>query len=229
MNARLFPENHSLVVGTVTTKDVWNQLDDLKTECDVFEWRVDSLLCFLSPEDMEAKSTSLPILLTVRGGKEGGCGDLDLEKRRKLYRSLLPKATYIDIEIACLESLADIVALAREAGTGVIASAHNFDGVFTFEEMKEKSQYARSLGADAVKFAYLASSEEDLTPGREALSSGKVGRPFIVMGMGKWGPESRLLFARCGSALTYGYLGNQPNAPGQLPAAEFKKQLSGEK
>ena len=45
------------------------------------------------------------------------------------------------------------------------------------------------------------------------------------MGMGPWGRVSRLVLAKCGSLLNYGYIG-ESNAPGQWPAARLKEMLS---
>lgn len=226
MNKSLFPENASQVVGTVTTREVWNDLERHAPECDLFEWRVDALQEFLVLREMLSRTSPLPVLVTVRCPEEGGIGNLSLEERRLWYRELLPVASFIDIEIAYLEPLADIVEQARSQNIGVIASAHNFSGIFTLEQMTEGARKARSLGADAVKFAYLAEAEEDVDHGMQALSSSEIGRPFIVMGMGRQGPDSRLRYARSGSAFTYGYLGTEPSAPGQLPAAKFKELLS---
>jgi 3-dehydroquinate dehydratase-1 len=44
------------------------------------------------------------------------------------------------------------------------------------------------------------------------------------MGMGALGKVSRLLFARAGSVLNYGYL-DQPNASGQWEATLLKERL----
>jgi 3-dehydroquinate dehydratase-1 len=45
------------------------------------------------------------------------------------------------------------------------------------------------------------------------------------MGMGPWGRISRLVLAKCGSLLNYGYIGKS-NAPGQWPAARLKELLA---
>ena len=54
----------------------------------------------------------------------------------------------------------------------------------------------------------------------------KQGNPQLsVMGMGPYGKISRLLFARAGSVLNYGYL-EQPQVPGQWEATVLKQRLS---
>ena len=49
--------------------------------------------------------------------------------------------------------------------------------------------------------------------------------PLSVMGMGRFGKISRLLFAQAGSVLNYGYL-DRPNASGQWEATSLKKRLA---
>jgi 3-dehydroquinate dehydratase-1 len=46
-----------------------------------------------------------------------------------------------------------------------------------------------------------------------------------VMGMGPWGRVSRLVLAKSGSLLNYGFIGTS-NAPGQWPVARLKELLS---
>jgi 3-dehydroquinate dehydratase-1 len=48
--------------------------------------------------------------------------------------------------------------------------------------------------------------------------------PVSAMGMGPVGKLSRLVLARAGSILNYGYL-QTPNAPGQWPATELKRLI----
>jgi len=49
--------------------------------------------------------------------------------------------------------------------------------------------------------------------------------PLAVMGMGTLGRAARLLFARAGSVLNYGWL-DRPLVPGQWSAAEFRELLA---
>ena len=49
-------------------------------------------------------------------------------------------------------------------------------------------------------------------------------QPLSVMGMGPLGKASRLLFARAGSLLNYGYLG-EPQVSGQWSALTLKARL----
>ena len=49
--------------------------------------------------------------------------------------------------------------------------------------------------------------------------------PVAVMGMGPQAAQSRLLYARHGSRLVYGYLGSTPAAPGQTSAEYLRAHL----
>jgi 3-dehydroquinate dehydratase-1 len=51
------------------------------------------------------------------------------------------------------------------------------------------------------------------------------GVPISVMGMGEYGKLSRLLLARAGSVLNYGYL-DVVQVPGQWPAPLLKERLA---
>ena len=58
-----------------------------------------------------------------------------------------------------------------------------------------------------------------------ALFANRPPLPLSVMGMGPYGKMSRLLFARVGSVLNYGYL-HRPNASGQWEARVLKARVS---
>lgn len=213
------------VIGTVSTRENWEGMLHAQNECDWLEWRVDMLLEELAKEELEAVvRPDLPVLITVRASEEGGQGSLSLEERRVWYLKLLPLAKAIDVEIAHMEALGDVVDEAKKQGVAVIGSAHDFEGTFTQADMEKKESLARRLGADVVKLAHTLKAPGDLLIGTSWLLERPDGdSPVALMGMGALGPVSRLLYAQMGSCLVYGYLGDAPTAPGQLPAAEFRR------
>lgn len=215
------------VIGTVSSRRNWEVMSVCNDCCEMLEWRVDLLLEELSAAEVESRQDlRLPVLVTVRDSEEGGKGDLSLNERREWFMKLMPVATAIDIEVANMESLSDVIRAAREKNVAVIGSAHNFEKVFDEKTLREKGDQARSLGADLVKIAHYLNEPADLLTGTEWLMENRrEGRPAALMGMGKLGPVSRLLHAQAGSRLVYGYLGTSPTAPGQLPAREFSRIL----
>ncbi len=222
------PQWPSRVVGTVTSLEEWERMDSFAGACDILEWRVDCLSAFLSVREMLAARPVLPVLVTVRDASEGGVRTWTQGERREWYRALMPVASAIDVEIAFLADFADVVGEARQAGVTVIASAHDFAKPFTEAEMRAKMALAVEMGADVVKFAHRLTDVSHLLTGEKWLSAsarGELPVPVVLMGMGSLGPVSRLLYAQLGTPLVYGYLGEEPSAPGQLPAGEFKNIL----
>ena len=84
---------------------------------------------------------------------------------------------------------------------------------------------AQASGADVAKVAVTVIDPVDLTL-FESLLADMSGSPFSLMGMGPYGPVSRVLAAQHGSLLNYGYLGSEPTAPGQWPARLLKEVLA---
>jgi 3-dehydroquinate dehydratase-1 len=84
--------------------------------------------------------------------------------------------------------------------------------------------FAQQAGLDAVKIATYLNTQDDLI--RLMKLAGQTHRLRIsVMGMGPWGRVSRLVLAKCGSLLNYGFIGVS-NAPGQWPVARLKELLA---
>ena len=77
--------------------------------------------------------------------------------------------------------------------------------------------------ADIVKLAVQHNSVEDFTRCTRILQRND--HPMSMMGMGELAPVSRLLYAQHGSLLNYGYLGDEPTAPGQRRAKLLKEAI----
>jgi hypothetical protein len=114
---------------------------------------------------------------------------------------------------------------ARAAGVGLVGSFHDFVRTPSDEVLEGAVSLAEAAGVDVVKVATFLNSAEDL--GRLVAFAGRARRLRVsVMGMGSLGPVSRLVLAKCGSLLNYGYLGAESNAPGQWPARRLKAVLA---
>ena len=145
-------------------------------------------------------------------------------ERMALAMKLLPLATALDWETAQMEHAQELIAAAKAAGVLVIASNHDFEKTPDLATLQQREAFARSLGADVVKFAYRLHSAEDMMVGVQLLRQAT--GSMAVMGMGSLGAVSRLLYVQHGSNLIYGYLGNTPTAPGQWSAALCKTALA---
>lgn len=216
------------IIGSVADAQVLHSLANsaMASDCDMLELRVDGLLCSgMSPDEIERFRFPVPLLVTVRTQEEGGLYPFaDVKSRLEMALRLLPQAAALDWEIAHLEEAQSLVETARQTGVPIIASAHDFVQTPGAEELRAMELRARELGADVVKFAFALNCAEDLQVGISLLR--RASGPMAVMGMGRLGPVSRLLYAQHGSCLVYGYVGDAPTAPGQWSTAQFRAALT---
>jgi 3-dehydroquinate dehydratase I len=213
-----------LVVGAVHTLAGLRLAAKLKADdVDVVELRVDALLEHLGEIERVMPRIQQPVLLTVRHPAEGGIGNLSLKRRRVLIAQLLPWAAFLDVELRSMEALAGEIEEARARGVVVVTSDHHFRKTPSLREMLTCQRRAFRAGADLFKLAVLLPGAQELARLLEFASRPTPG-PRALMGMGKFGPVSRLALAQSGSVLNYGYL-DQPNAPGQWEARELKQLL----
>mgnify|MGYP005846406245 CR=1 FL=1 len=206
-----------LVVGAISDA---GEFTVTPSGCDLIELRLDSL--GTSAEVISyAQNAPLPLLITARGPSEGGQSDWSLSEREQAYRTLLPLASFIDIELRDFEALTPFIEEARAAGVVMVGSFHDFDQTPPLPELLEK----RHPLADLHKFALMTRTGDDVVT-HLALLQKFGGGPVSVMGMGPIGAAARPLMARCGSLLNYGYLGRTPTAPDQWPAKLLAETLS---
>ncbi len=215
-----------LTVGSVAGRDTLSALPEmpLAAKCDVVEFRVDTWPDLADKGRAIAWDCAVPVLVTARRPDEGGMNALSAEARETLLESFLPAASFVDVEIASLDEMPGLVARARDAGVLVVASFHDFRGTPGGDELRRKRDEALAAGADVVKFATTLRSIADAAVLASLLE--ETGHPPLsVMGMGDLGRVSRLLFAKLGSVLNYGYL-DRPTVPGQWPAARLRELIA---
>ena len=214
-----------LAVGAIADEKAIVEKFD-KSSIDLIELRLDSLGASESVTDFAKyhAEKDVPILITARDPKEGGQNALSFEERLQLLRSLAPYASAIDVELQNVDSFDAFLQEQRDNGTKIILSSHDFE---TFDHMAtiEAFNQARAWGADVAKVAVTLLDPVDLTL-FESLLADLNDVPFSLMGMGTYGPASRLLAAQHGSLLNYGYLGSEPTAPGQWPGPLLKQVLA---
>lgn len=196
----------------------------VEAACDVVEFRVDAFPHAAADVRAAAAGTPVPALLTVRDPREGGLHNLGLTPRRALLQSLVDDFQLVDIEIANLGLYRDVVQQAKENGTIVVGSFHDFKGQPDAAVLADLIAEAQSLGADIVKCAVTPQSAADLAALAAFLETGP-SSPLSLMGMGPLGRVSRLLLGQLGSVLNYGYL-DEATVPGQWAAAELKRLLA---
>ncbi len=217
-----------LTVGVVADAVAWETFigtppDQRDGLCDVAELRLDTL--GIDPGEVRAQlaGNTTPLLLTARHPAEGGQAPEDPVARAAMYEPLLDLAALIDIELRSARELQGTIQKARAAGVPVIGSFHDFKVTPGDDILSGAILAAQPAGIDSVKIATFLNSQADLTRLMN-LAAGPHRQRVSVMGMGPWGRVSRLVLAKCGSLLNYGFIGAS-NAPGQWPAAELKKLL----
>lgn len=214
-----------LIVGTVPSPESLKIARKLKPgPVDVVELRVDHFAPDPKALLAAAGQLAVPSIVTVRHPAEGGQHDLTPGRRRELYANFLPHAAFIDLELRSAKAFAGTMAAAKEQGTLVILSAHDFQKTPSEKRLREVIRQSQAAGADICKIAARADTVAQLDT-LLGLLAGKLPLPLSVMAMGRFGKVSRLLFAQAGSVLNYGYLA-APNASGQWPAAKLKERLA---
>ncbi len=217
-----------LVVATVTRpEDLACLGEGPAPACDLLEYRLDDLLPHEADAARSLAAAPRPVLLTVRRPDEGGRGDLDDAARLAVYRRHLGSAALVDVEIASLgtPAFAAFPEEARGAGVRLVASCHDFERFPGRDAIAAHLDAAFALGADVAKIAVVLSTMAELFALVELVEAHRCGgRAISAMGMGPLGKLSRLVLAKAGSCLNYGYL-QTPNAPGQWEAARLSALL----
>lgn len=208
----------SAVVGTIHTLRGFDLAPT--AEVDWCEVRIDVLP--YPPETALLAGVKKPLILTVRRHDEGGGLALADEVRAELYREYLPFAEALDIEARSLAALEGVVKVAKKEGKLVVASFHDFAGMPSLRKLRSVEKSAREAGADIVKVAAVAARPHDVAVLLDFLDGAR--GVAAAMGMGTLGRASRLVLAKAGSALNYGWL-DQPQVPGQWQAEEFAALL----
>ena len=218
--------HQTLVVGSIS---LLKSLNELRSFCesggiDVVELRLDLYPDASGQLSETVGKLNLPVLATARCAAEGGGNALDASQRAALLRPMLETATFVDLEISSLGEMAEFVNEVTASPALLLASFHDFQGTPSLEALTASIQQAVDAGADAVKFATTLRGPEDIAT-LVSLFAIPDRPPLSVMGMGPLGKISRLLFAKLGSILNYGYL-DAATVPGQWEARRLKEILA---
>ena len=197
------------------------RLATLPAPPDWLEIRLDAIV---PPADVWRQLQRRPLLLTVRAAAEGGKRRLSAAERSRLFLEHLPHADCLDLEIASLRELRPVLAAARRARVGLVASFHDFDGTPSLRRLKALADRAFAAGAAVLKIATTTDDPSALARLVEFIGTEKRLR-VAAMGMGRLGRVSRLTLAAAGSVFNYVSLG-PPVATGQWPAGLFRRRLA---
>ncbi len=212
------------IVGTVHSEGSLRRALQLRAwDVDLLELRVDHFAADPGKLIRAVPMLAVPLIVTVRHPAEGGANGLSLATRKHLIRQFSGLANYLDVELRSVASLEHEIESARAQGLQIIVSDHHFKNTPALAKLEERCERAVEAGATIFKVAAQANSLLDLQILLAFLTIRRASG-VSVMGMGPFGKISRLLFARAGSALNYGYL-DQPQVPGQWEATVLKQRL----
>ena len=185
------------------------------------EIRVDALS--VPPEARQIVELPVAAIVTVRCAEEGGLRSMNDDDRLKSYLALLPGAAAIDLELRSAKSMSDLREAVLQNAKTLILSFHDFQRTPSLADLEDACAKMRDLGANILKIATKTESVSEVSRLLTLLE--RSSSPLAVMGMGAFGRASRLLFAKAGSALNYGWL-DKPQIPGQWSAKEFLEFLA---
>lgn len=200
---------------------------EVRHACDLAEIRLDLLSTTEGKSVVPAWNhlSGIPLLFTARRVEEGGALPLTPAARMELLRGALPDAAWIDVEVASISEMGELLAELADRKIPWIASYHDFHRLPPTTELELAAKRAKDAGAAIFKAAARLNSPADLARLAE-FQLADHGLPVSTMGMGPLAPVSRLLCAQCGSVLNYGFLGETATAPGQWDSALLKTAIS---
>ena len=250
------------MICTVIQNKSFEQILQVLEHCEMAEIRLDR--CALTPRQIdECFSSDVPLIATCRVAEvmanEPSLQDESLSAQsreikaaqiaeNRLCRAIEAGARYVDVEIEAPKQMSKRVRnMAHENGTVFIRSYHDFEGTAAVDALRTLVVKCHYHGADMVKVATMASSQEDVErvlslyewcegmrgTDMENLADGGL----VAFCMGDLGRESRLECLRRGAPFTYAALdgvlvqpGEYPDvaAPGQWSMSEMMAAVYGE-
>ena len=242
------------MICTVIHNKNFEQILEALEQCEMAEIRLDS--CRMSAREIqECFSSDVPLIATCRLAElmasEPSLQDESMTQQsreikaaqiaeKRLCQAIEAGARYVDVEIEAPKQMSKRVCnVAHENGTVFIRSYHDFEGTASVDALRTLVVKCHYHGADMVKVATMASSQEDAErvlslyewcggmqgTDMENLADGGL----IAFCMGEAGRESRLECLRRGAPFTYTALdGDEAVAPGQWSMSEMKAAVYGE-
>ena len=221
------PERPLIAVPVMgeTVNDVLVMLEQAnESQTDVIEWRVDYLT---DPGELQASqmqtiafNADKPLIVTWRTTAEGGQEDFDSIAYHWVYQlAIASRVAAVDVEVALLEEVGDVVEDAQSQGITVIGSRHYFDATPADLDAELQSMVATSVYV--VKLAVMPNDSGDVQRLLDATKVANQTKPLITMAMGELGQRSRFEGYQYGSQLTFASLG-ESSAPGQPSVTQLK-------
>ena len=177
----------------------------------------------LGEEDIETlfSETDIPLVATCRFAQ---CPDAE----KRLGAAISAGAAFVDLEVEMPSAMGKrLRRLAKESGTTVIRSWHDFEQTPSVFLLHEQLELCRTYGADIAKIVTTAHDAGDVARVQALYDEAEEGK-LIAFCMGEAGRESRLEALAKGAPYTYAALSEEDAvASGQWPAASMRSALYG--
>jgi 3-dehydroquinate dehydratase-1 len=213
-----------MLVASLDGDDLPFLLEEARTQrADIVEIRMDVWSEFLR-EGMQEKlarfkeKIGIPMLVSFRGGHPFPSW------WQPLHWRAIAHADLIDVEWNPKYPWKDIRKQTTQLGVGLIVSHHDYEATPSESKLGSMARAAWSKGADMVKLATKVKSPADIRTLVAVSDRFTPKRLMTVMGMGPWGPLSRLVSLVWESKLLYGYIG-APTAVGQSPYKDLQERV----
>jgi 3-dehydroquinate dehydratase-1 len=211
-------------VGVITSRDELRIAARLRKPPDLLELRLDHLADVADDVENMIPHLPSPLIITARDFREGGAKQLSLRERRDLLLRFLPHATFMDIELRSLHTLASVFEAAPKQKIQRILSVHDFRSTPSLRAMLAKIREAKSAGADVFKIVTRVDTVRQLARMVEFMEWRPPGIRVSAMGIGKLGVASRVVLSQLGSAMIYAHLG-KTTLEGQPPLSQIRRLL----
>ncbi len=192
-----------LTLNGATMEENYNILAQNASYASLLELRIDTLnlddFTELEKATLFPSHTSLPVILTCR--RQSDAGEFTQSERKRL--SLLKKVsagtfTYVDLEANVRKP--DLETSLRAQGKKIIRSIHSFDSLK--DNINVRISHIIEKG-DIPKIAIQINGIADLVKLFKLGKRFKGKEEIIIIGMGKYGLASRVLYKKLGSMLTF--------------------------
>ncbi|WP_154888052.1 type I 3-dehydroquinate dehydratase [Longibaculum muris] len=217
-------------------EEILSQLDSFQDlTYDLIELRIDYYQDMKDNEKVKCllrklrAQTDVPLLLTYRSLKEGGCIQLSDQEYKKLIQIACEShcIDLVDIELMSGNALVfELVEIAHQNKIKVVMSNHDFQGTPSSHDMMDRLEKMEILGGDICKLAVMPQTYKDVIRLLNVTleMSKRLNRPVVTMSMGDLGKISRIAGELTGSSITFAS-GHQASAPGQIPANQLNALL----
>ena len=212
------------LVGVITSRDELRIAARLRKPPDFLELRLAHFVDVASDVENMIPRLPSPLIITVRDFREGGAKQLSLRERRDLFLRFLPHATFVDIELRSLHTLASIFETAHQRKVQRILSVHDFRSTPGLRTMLAKAREAKSAGAEVFKIVTRVDTAHQLARLDEFMESRPPGIKVSAMGIGKLGVASRIVLSRLGSVMAYANL-SKTTLEGQPSLSQIRRLL----